>query len=102
MTAGPTVTVKVKQLLKLSVVRKGGKVLFKGRLLPTKRRRVIVVQVRSGKRWKVLARARTTKRSTFKGARTLKISRHGYRFRAKTKGYPGLLAGTSRTVRLRK
>ena len=102
VTAGPTVTVKVKQLLKLSVVRKGGKVLFKGRLLPTKRRRVIVVQVRSGKRWKVLARARTTKRSTFKGARTLKISRHGYRFRAKTKGYPGLLAGTSRTVRLRK
>jgi hypothetical protein len=102
VTAGPTVTVKVKQLLKLSVVRKGGKVLFKGSLAPKKRRRVIVVQVRSGKRWKVLARVRTSRRSTFKGARTLSLGRHGYRFRAKTKGYPGLLAGTSRTVRLRK
>jgi predicted GH43/DUF377 family glycosyl hydrolase len=102
VTAGPTVTVKVKQLLKLSVARSGGKVSFKGRLLPKKRRRVVVIQVRSGKRWKVLARVKTSKRSTFKGTRTLKPSRHGYRFRAKTKGYPGLLAGTSRTVRLRR
>lgn len=102
VTAGPTVTVKVKQLLTLSVARKGGKVLFKGRLAPKKRRRVVVIQVRSGKRWKVFARVKTTKRSTFKGARTLKLGRHGYRFRAKTKGYRGLLAGTSRTVRLRR
>ena len=102
VTAGPTVTVKVKQLLKLSVARSGGKVSFKGRLLPKKRRRVVVIQVRSGKRWKVLARVKTSKRSTFKGTRALKPSRHGYRFRAKTKGYVGLLAGTSRTVRLRR
>lgn len=102
VTAGPTVTVKVKQLLKLSVVRAGGKVAFKGRVLPKKRRRVVVIQVRSGKRWKLLARVRTSKRSTFKGTRALKLNRHGYRLRAKTKGYPGLLAGTSRTVRLRR
>jgi predicted GH43/DUF377 family glycosyl hydrolase len=101
VTAGPTVTVAVVQLLKLSVVRKGGKVYFKGRLAPKKRGRVIVIQVRSGKRWKVLARAKTSRRSTFKGSRALKPG-HAYKFRAKTGGYPGLLSGTSRTVRLRK
>jgi predicted GH43/DUF377 family glycosyl hydrolase len=101
LTVDPTVTVKVKQLLKLSVVRKGGKVYFKGSLAPKKRRRVIVIQVRSGKRWKVLARVKTSKRSTFKGAKALTPG-HVYSFRAKTKGYPGLLAGISKIVRLRK
>jgi len=97
----PTVTVKVAQLLTLSVVRKGGKVSCKGRLAPSKSRRVIVIQVKSGKRWKVLARVKTSKRSTFKTVRAL-ASGHKYSFRAKTRGYPGLLAGMSRTVRLRK
>jgi predicted GH43/DUF377 family glycosyl hydrolase len=101
VTAGPTVTVKVAQKLTLSAVRRGGKVYITGRLAPKKRRRVIVIQVKTGKRWKVLARVKTTKRSAFKTAKTLPRG-HTYRFRAKTKGYPGLLAGTSRTVRLRK
>jgi predicted GH43/DUF377 family glycosyl hydrolase len=101
VTALPTVTVKVAQRLKLSVRRSGGKVYFKGSLGPKKRRRVVVVQVRAGKRWKVLARVKTSRRSTFKGVRSLR-SGHAYSFRAKTGKYPGLLAGTSRTVRLRK
>jgi hypothetical protein len=97
----PTVTVKVAQLVKLSVVRKGGKVYFKGRLLPKKGRRVIVIQLRSGKHWKTFARVKTSKRSTFKGVRALRLG-HAYKFRATTRAYPGLLAGKSRIVRLRK
>jgi hypothetical protein len=101
VTTPPTVTVKVAQRIKLSVRRSGAKVSLKGSLGPKKRRRVIVIQVKAGKRWKVLARVKTSKRSTFKATRSLK-SGHTYRFRAKTRGYPGLLAGMSRTVRLRK
>jgi len=59
-----------------------------------------VIQVRTGKHWKKLARVRTSKHSTFKVVRALRRG-HAYRFRAKTAGYPGLLGGTSRTVRLR-
>jgi hypothetical protein len=101
VTAPPTVTVKVAQRLTLSVRRKAGKVYLKGTLGPKKRRRVIVIQVRAGKRWHKLARVRTTKKSTFKLVRALKPG-HAYKFRAKTAGYPGLLGGTSRTVGLRK
>jgi predicted GH43/DUF377 family glycosyl hydrolase len=101
VTTGPTVIVKVAQRLTLSVRRRGGKVYIKGTLGPKKRRRNVVIQVRIGKHWTKLARVRTTKRSTFKVVRPLKRG-HSYLFRAKTKGYPGLLAGMSRTVRLRK
>ncbi len=101
VTVPPTVTVKVAQRLTLSVRRKAGKVFLKGTLGPKKRRRVIVIQVRAGKRWHKLARVRTTKKSTFKLVRALKPG-HAYKFRAKTAGYPGLLGGTSRTVGLRK
>jgi hypothetical protein len=97
----PTVTVKVAQRLTLSVRRKAGKVYLKGTLGPKKRRRVILIQVRTGKRWHKLGRVRTTKRSTFKLVRSLKPG-HTYKFRAKTAAYPGLLSGTSRTVTLRK
>jgi predicted GH43/DUF377 family glycosyl hydrolase len=97
----PTVTVKVAQRLTLSVRRKGGKVYLKGRLAPKKRHRLIVILVKRGKRWKRLARVRTSKRSTFKSVRVLKRG-HVYKFRAKTRGYRGLLAGTSRIVRLKK
>jgi predicted GH43/DUF377 family glycosyl hydrolase len=99
VTAPPMVTVKVAQLLKLSVRRSGGKVYFKGSLGPKKRGRIIVIQVRAGKRWKTLARVKTSKRSTFAGAHSLP-SGH-YSFRATTGAYPGLLGGMSRTVRLR-
>jgi hypothetical protein len=97
----PTATVKVAQLLKLSVARKGAKVYFKGSLAPKKRRRVIVIQVRARSHWKVLARVKTSRRSTFKCVKALSRG-HAYKFRATTRGYPGLLSGTSRTVRLRK
>jgi predicted GH43/DUF377 family glycosyl hydrolase len=100
VTTPPTVTVKVAQRLKLSVRHRGAKVYLKGSLGPKKRRRVIVIQVRTGKHWHKLARVRTTRRSTFTLVRALKPG-HAYKFRAKTAGYPGLLGGTSRTVRLR-
>jgi predicted GH43/DUF377 family glycosyl hydrolase len=102
VVVAPTVTVNVAQLLTLSVARRGGNVSFKGRLLPKKRRRIIVIQVRAGKRWKLFARVKTSRRSTFKGVRALKPARRGYKFRAKTKSYRGLLAGTSKTKRLRR
>jgi hypothetical protein len=101
VTAPPVVTVNVAQLLKLSVQRKGGNVYFKGVLGPKKRGRVILIQVKAGKGWKKLARVRTNRRSTFKAVKALAPG-HVYRFRATTAGYPGLLAGTSRTVRLSK
>ena len=100
VTTPPTVTVKVAQRLTLSVQRKGSKVYLKGTLGPKKRRQVIVIQVQAGKHWHALARVRTTKRSTFEAVRTLKVG-PGYKFRARTSAYPGLLSGTSRTVRLR-
>jgi hypothetical protein len=101
VTAPPTVTVKVAQRLKLSVRRSGAKVYLKGSLGPKKRGRVIVIQVQAGKRWHTLARVHTSKRSTFQLVKALNPG-HTYKFRAKTSGYPGLLAGTSRTVTLRK
>jgi len=100
VTTPTTVTVKVAQRLTLSVRRKGSKVYLKGTLGPKKRRQVIVIQVQAGKHWHTLARLRTTKQSTFEAVRTLKVG-PGYRFRAQTSAYPGLLSGTSRTVRLR-
>jgi len=99
VTTPPQVTVQVNQRLKLSVRRSGGKVYFKGTLGPKKRKRVVVIQVKAGKRWKVFARVKTSKRSTFKGSGSLKVGH--YSFRAKTRAYPGLLSGQSRTVRLR-
>jgi predicted GH43/DUF377 family glycosyl hydrolase len=95
----PQVTVQVAQQLKLSVRRSGGKVYFKGSLGPKKRRRVVVIQVRAGKHWKLFARVKTSRRSTFKGSRSLKLGH--YSFRAKTGPYPGLLGGTSQIVRSR-
>jgi hypothetical protein len=88
------------QWLKLSVLRRGSKIYFKGRLLPKRRHRGIAIQMRVGGRWKTLARMRTSRHSTFKAVRTLKRS-HSYKFRATTRGYPGLLGAKSRTVRIR-
>jgi hypothetical protein len=99
-SAPPTVTVTVAQRLTLSVRRKGGKVYLKGALGPKKSRQAILIQVLSGKHWRKLASVRTTKRSTFTTVRALKPGR--YSFRATTRGYPGLLSGTSRIVKLRR
>ena len=101
-TTSPTVTVYVSQLVKLAVRRKGGKVYFKGSLRHARKGRVIVIQKAAGKRWKTIARVKTSARSTFAKVLSLPLARHGYRFRATTLAYPGLLSGTSRTVKLRK
>jgi hypothetical protein len=98
----PTVTVQVSQLVKLSVRRKGGKVYFKGSLGPKKKGRIILIQKAAGKRWKTVARVKTGTRSTFAKVLKLSLGRRGYRFRASTAAYPGLLAGSSPTVKLRK
>jgi predicted GH43/DUF377 family glycosyl hydrolase len=101
VTTPPTVTVKVAQRITLSVRRSGAKVYLKGSLGPKKRRRVIVIQVRTGKSWHKLGSARTSKKSIFKLVKTLKPG-HVYKFRATTAAYPGLLGGTSKIVTLRK
>jgi hypothetical protein len=97
VTTPPTVTVQVAQRIKLAVRRSGAKVYIKGSLGPKKKRRLIVIKVRVGKRWHTLGRVRTSKKSTFKLVKALKLG-HTYKFRATTAAYPGLLAGTSRIV----
>jgi predicted GH43/DUF377 family glycosyl hydrolase len=97
VTTPPTVTVQVAQRIKLAVRRSGGNVIVKGSLGPKKKHRLIVIKVRVGKRWHTLGRVRTSKKSTFKLVKALKLG-HTYKFRATTAAYPGLLAGTSRTV----
>ena len=97
----PTVTVKVAQRLKLSVRRKGGKVYFKGSLGPKRKGRAILIQKAAGRRWKTIARVKTGTRSTFAKVLALPLARRGYRFRATTRAYPGLLSGKSRTAKLR-
>jgi hypothetical protein len=100
VAAEPTVTVGVKFRVTLSVARKGGKVLLRGKVAPSQRRKVVVIQIRVGKRWKTLAKVRTTKRSTFTTLKSLK--RGKYKFRAKKAADAQHLAGMSRVVSLRR
>src|SRR5262249_12788161 len=79
VTTPPQVTVQVNQRLKLSVRRSGGEGWFHCKRGPKKRRRVAVIQVKAGKRWKILARVKTSRRSTFKGSRSLKVGHYSFR-----------------------
>ena len=100
VAAEPTVTVRVAFRVTISVVRKGAKVLVRGKVAPSQRRKLVIIQIRIGKHWKTFARVRTTKRSTFSALRTLK--RGKYKFRAKKAADAQHLAGMSRTVSLRR
>ena len=99
VTVEPTVKVAVAFRVTLSAKRKGGKVLLRGKVAPSQRRKVVVIQIRVGKRWKTFAKVRTTKRSTFSTLRTLK--RGKYKFRAKKAADAQHLAGLSRVVSFR-
>ena len=93
-----TVTVSVKHLVTLSVVRKGGKVYLRGKIGPPHPKRLVVVQIRKGTRWVNFAKTKTSTRSTFLVAKTLdRRTRHV--FRAWTGADRDHLAGVSRTVR---
>jgi predicted GH43/DUF377 family glycosyl hydrolase len=93
-------TVKVGFRVTISVKRKGGKVLVRGKVAPSQKRKLVVIQIRIGKRWKTFAKVRTTKRSAFSVLKTLK--RGKYKFRAKKAADAQHLAGLSRTVSLRR
>jgi len=93
------VTVFVKHLVTLSVVKKGGKAYFRGKIGPRHPNRLVLVQVRKGSRWVTFGKVKTTKRSTFLLAKTLKAGVH-YKFRATTGADRQHLAGVSRVVRL--
>jgi predicted GH43/DUF377 family glycosyl hydrolase len=93
------VTVFVKHLVTLSVVKKAGKAYFRGKIGPRHPKRLVVIQVRKGSKWVTFAKVRTTKRSTFLVVKTLKAGAH-YKFRARTGSDRQHLAGMSRTVRL--
>jgi predicted GH43/DUF377 family glycosyl hydrolase len=96
----PTVRVGVAFRVTLSVKRKGGKVLLRGKVAPSQRRKVVVIQIRVGKHWKTFAKMRTTKRSTFSTLKSLK--RGKYKFRAKKAADAQHLAGMSRVVSIRR
>jgi predicted GH43/DUF377 family glycosyl hydrolase len=93
------VSVLVKHLVTLSVVKKGGKAYFRGKIGPRHPKRLVVIQVRKGSRWVTFAKVRTTKRSTFLLVKALKPGVH-YKVRARTGADMQHLAGVSRVVRL--
>ena len=93
------VTVSVRHLLTLSVRKKAGKAVFRGKLAPVHAKRLVVIEVRKGSRWVTFAKVKTTKRSTFQIAKAIK-PRTRYRFRARTAADRQHLAGVSRVARL--
>jgi predicted GH43/DUF377 family glycosyl hydrolase len=97
--AEPTVSVTVAHLVTLSVVRKGTKGTFRGRLGPSHPGRLVVIQVKSGSGWKTLAKLKASKSSTFSTVRKLKAHAK-YQFRARTAADAQHLAGTSPIVYL--
>jgi len=100
VAAEPTVKVGVAFRVTLSVNRKGVKVLMRGKVAPSQRRKVVVIQIRIGSHWKTFAKVRTTRRSTFSTLRKLKRGKH--KFRAKKAADAQHLAGLSRVVLLRR
>jgi hypothetical protein len=92
----PTVSVTVAYRVTLRVVRKGGKYLFRGKVGPKRRGRVVIqVKTRSG--WKRLARVRLTKKSAFRLLRKLPAHKK-LRLRATVSADAKHLAGRSRVV----
>lgn len=63
--AGATQKVSIKAWVNKRAVRSGGKVAIKGRLSRTGHRQAVKIQKRAGKRWKTIARSRTTKAGRF-------------------------------------
>jgi predicted GH43/DUF377 family glycosyl hydrolase len=93
------VSVAVKHLVTLTARKRSGKAYLRGKIGPRHVRRLVVIQVRKGTRWVLLARVRTTRRSTFLVVKALKPGVR-YRFRARVAADREHLAGLSRVVRL--
>jgi hypothetical protein len=92
----PTVSVSVAYRVTLKVTRKHGKWLFRGKVGPKRRGRVVIqMKTRSG--WKRLARVKLSKKSTFTLLRRL-AGHKKYRFRASVSADAKHLAGKSRIV----
>jgi predicted GH43/DUF377 family glycosyl hydrolase len=96
-TSEPTVTLAVAHRVTLSVVRKGSKGYFRGRIGPTHPGRVVIIQIKKSSGWKTFAKLKTSKRSTFSAVRKLR-PRAKYRFRAYTAADAQHLAGMSPVV----
>ncbi len=96
-SAEATVSVSVAYRVTLKVGRKGGKRSFVGKVAPSKRGRVVVIQVKTRHGWKRFAKVKLSRKSTFKLLRAL-AGHKKYRFRATTAADPKHLAGMSRIV----
>ena len=96
-SAEPTVSVSVAYRITLKVGRKGGKRSFVGKVAPSKRGRVVVIQVKTRHGWKRFAKVKLSRKSTFKLLRAL-AGHKKYRFRATTAADSKHLAGMSRVV----
>ena len=96
-TSEPTLSVSVAHLVALSVVRKGAKGYFRGRVGPSHPGRVVIIQIKKSSGWKTFAKLKTSKTSTFSAVRKLS-PRAKYRFRASTAADAQHLAGMSPIV----
>jgi predicted GH43/DUF377 family glycosyl hydrolase len=100
-TNSPTAKIGVHQLVALTVVRRGGKGYFKGRISPSHPKRAVTIQIFNGGRWKTFARLKSSRRSSFSTVKALKPNTK-YRFRAVTPAdSPRFLNGTSRIASVR-
>jgi predicted GH43/DUF377 family glycosyl hydrolase len=95
--SAPTAVVAVKHLITLKALRRSGKLYLHGTVGPRHARRVIVIQKRRGSRWVMIARVRTTRRSTFQLVRKASSTRSPYR--ARIAADREHLANVSRVVR---
>lgn len=93
----PTVSVSVAYQVTLRVARKGASRLFRGKVAPSKRGRIVVIQVKTRSGWKRFAKVKLSKKSTFTLLRKLAAHKR-YRFRATTARDSAHLAGLSRVV----
>jgi hypothetical protein len=93
----PTVSVSVAYQVTLRVARKGASRLFRGKVAPSKRGRIVVIQVKTRSGWKRFAKVKLSKKSTFTLLRKLAAHKR-YRFRATTAADSKHLAGVSRVI----
>jgi len=97
MAAEPTVTVGVKHLVTLRVVRRGTRGTFTGMVGPRHPRRVVVNEKRASGRWVKFATLKTNSRSRYSTVKRLKRLAK-YQFRARTAADTDHLAGVSKVA----
>jgi hypothetical protein len=100
VTSPVAVLVKVAHKLTLKVAGKGAKRTFTGKISPKHAKRLVVIQIKKGKRFVTFAKVKTGKRSTFKIVKAVKQHTR-LQFRATTKADIQHLAGLSKVVKVR-